>query len=102
MLTGAELLENCQPGAGEQAPTAYCMEFVSGLVQTLAGLQELAPEGERIFCVDSNEMDLEVVARRVMAWLQAHPARLQEPAFLLASEALGDNYPCADNNHETA
>ncbi|WP_259054720.1 Rap1a/Tai family immunity protein [Methylohalomonas lacus] len=96
LLTGAELLANCQPDAGASAPTSYCMQFVSGLVQTLASLQEMAPADERLFCVDPETQALADVTGQVSEWLQAHPERLDEPAFLLVSEALRDNYPCSD------
>ncbi len=103
MLTGGELLNNCQPrpddqaeGEGEEGvPTSYCMQFVFGLVRTLAGLQEMAPEEDWIFCINPNEIALEDVTTKVTDWLEAHPERLQEPAFLLTSEALRDNYPCS-------
>lgn len=99
MLTGAELLQNCRPEpAGAEEPTPYCMEFVYGLVQTLASLQEMMPEAEKIFCIDPNRIGLEEVTRRVTEWLETHPERLDEAAFLLASEALHENYPCPDSN----
>lgn len=101
LLTGAELLANCQPDADASAPTAYCMQFVSGLVQTLSSLQEMAPADERLFCVDPETHALEEVTGRVSEWLQAHPGRLEEPAFLLASEALRDNYPCSETTEST-
>ncbi|MDZ7736514.1 MAG: Rap1a/Tai family immunity protein [Gammaproteobacteria bacterium] len=90
MLTGAELLENCQPEAGGEAPTAYCMEFVFGLVRTISGLQEMMPEAEKVFCIDPNRVGLKAVTNNVTDWLEAHPGRLEEPAFLLVSEALRD------------
>lgn len=99
MLSGAELLQNCRPEAGrEETPTPYCMEFVYGLVQTLASLQEMMPEAERLFCIDPNRIGLAEVTRNVTDWLEAHPDRLEQPAFLLASEALHENYPCPESN----
>lgn len=110
LLTGSELLANCQPHADDQAndpavedaPTSYCMQFVFGLIRTLASLQEMAPEEDWIFCIDPNEIALEDVTANVTDWLEAHPERLEEPAFLLTSEALRDNYPCsASSNPES-
>lgn len=100
MLTGAELLDNCRPPAGETGPTQYCMQFVYGLAQTITGLQEMSPEADRIFCIDPNAIGLEEVTGRVTQWLETHPERLAEPAFLLASEALRDNYPCPGQGTE--
>lgn len=99
MLTGAELLDSCRPGvdSGNGAPPAYCMEFVLGLVQTLASLQEMMPEADKLFCIDPKRIGLEAVTRNVTSWLEAHPERLDEPAFLLTSKALHDNYPCPDS-----
>lgn len=101
LLTGAELLDNCQPAAGEQAPTSYCMEFVFGLVRTLVSLQEMAAPEDQIFCIDPDQVPLQDVTTDVTEWLKAHPERLQEPAFLLTSEALSDNYPCASQSKST-
>ena len=101
MLTGEELLENCRPAAGNTAPTSYCMEFVGGLVGTLAALQEISPDAEKIFCIDPQVVGLEEVTLKVTGWLEAHPERLPEPAFLLSSEALRDNYPCPGQGSES-
>lgn len=101
LLSGAELLANCQPAGGASAPTVYCMQFVSGLVQTLASLQEMAPADEWLFCVDPATDALEDVTGQVTGWLQTRPERLEEPAFLLVSEALRDNYPCSETIEST-
>lgn len=101
LLSGAELLVNCRPDAGADTPTAYCMQFVGGLVQTLVSLQEMAPADERLFCIEPETQALAEVTGQVSAWLQARPERLDEPAFLLASEALRDNYPCSETPEST-
>lgn len=94
MMTGAELLDGCEEGGPEAMPTRFCMEFVFGLVQTVTVLQEMMPD-EKIFCVDPQQVELEDVTMEVTEWLQANPVYLDQPAFLLVSEALSQKYPCA-------
>ena len=102
MLTGEELLVNCEVEPYADSPSAYCLQFVGGLVQTLSSLQAMSSENERIFCLEPEQTPLASVIRRVTravtGWLENHPQRLEEPAFLLVSEALGDNYPCNANH----
>lgn len=98
MLTGEELLVNCEVEPYADSPSAYCLQFVGGLVQTLSSLQAMSSENERIFCLDPEQTPLEAVTRTVTVWLEDHSQRLEEPAFLLVSEALGDNYPCNANH----
>lgn len=95
MMTGAELLDGCEEGGPEAMPTQFCMEFVYGLVQTVTVLQEMMPD-EKIFCIDPQQVRLEDVTMEVTEWLQANPAYLDQPAFLLVSEALSQKYPCED------
>lgn len=100
MLTGAELLDGCEEGGPEAQPTQFCMEFVFGLVQTVTTLQEMMPD-EKIFCIDPQQVRLETVTMEVTEWLQAHPAYLEQPAFMLVSEALSQKYPCPEAGTET-
>lgn len=99
MMTGAELLDGCEEGGPEAMPTQFCMEFVYGLVQTVTVLQEMMPD-EKVFCIDPQQVRLEDVTMEVTEWLQANPAHLDQPAFLLVSEALSQKYPCEDAGSE--
>lgn len=96
VLTGSELLEGCTDEEGIVTNTAYCMEFVFGFVQTVAMLQQQMPANEQVFCINPNEISLEEVTLNVAQWLDAQPGRLQEPAFVLTTEALNEHYPCAN------
>lgn len=95
LLTAGELYDNCKGDAEEPAPTAYCKEFIYGLVQTLTSLQEMQPEAERLFCIDPNRIGLEEVTLNVTEWLAEHPERHDKPAYLVTAEALGTYYPCS-------
>lgn len=96
VLIGSELLQGCTDEEGVVTNTTYCMEFVFGLVQTVAMLQQQMPANEQVFCINPNEISLEEVTLNVAQWLDAQPGRLQEPAFVLATEALNEHYPCAN------
>ncbi len=98
LLTGGELYENCKGDDEEPAPTAYCKEFIYGLVQTLVSLQEMQPESEHMFCIDPNEVGLEQVTLNVTEWLAEHPERHEDPAYLVTAEALGAYYPCSQQD----
>jgi len=55
-------------------------------------------EADKLFCIDPEAIGLEEVSAEIVAWLQGCDKRLGEPAFLLASEALRDNYPCPEQD----
>jgi len=74
-------------------PTQACMRFIFGLVQTVTMLQQMEP-GDKLFCIDPTAVSLEEVTGRVTAWLEQVPARLDEAAYVLVSEALNANWPC--------
>ena len=92
-VTGRELLADCEPGGLSTQPTRECMQYVFGLVQTVLMLQQMEP-GERLFCIDPERSSLAEVTGTVTRWLKEVPARLDEEAYVLVSEALNASYPC--------
>ena len=93
-VTGRELLLDCASSGAATAPNQACMQYVSGLVQTIVMLQEMEP-GNKLFCIDPTVISLEEVTSKVTAWLKAQPLRLDEAAYVLVSEALNTAYPCS-------
>ncbi len=93
-VTGRELLADCEPHNATAQPTRACMQYIGGLVQTVVMLQQMDP-GKELFCIDPTVISLEEVTTRVTDWLKAVPARLDEEAYVLVSEALNVSYPCS-------
>jgi hypothetical protein len=89
-LTGRELLAACENPRDENQ---LCMTFVVGLVTTVDSMQEQNP-GEKLFCIDPQRVAPEEVRDKIVQWLKRNQQRLQEPAYVLASEALNTAYPC--------
>ncbi len=92
-VTGRESLAGCELSEGAMQPTRECMQYVSGLVQTVVMLQHMDP-GEILFCIDPTVISLVEVTNSVTSWLKKVPARLDEEAYILVSEALNSSYPC--------
>lgn len=93
VLSAREFLASCEKPAGASRPTQACMQFIFGLVQTVVMMQQM--EGsERLFCIDPNAISLEEVTDTVTTWLEKVPARHDEEAYVLVSEALNASYPC--------
>ncbi len=97
VLSGQELVDGCSEGYLPEKPNQYCMQYIFGLVQTLAALQEMEP-GNKLFCIDPNMIGLEEVTDNVTKWMEKVPERLNEDAYILATQALHESYPCASNN----
>jgi hypothetical protein len=93
-LSGRELLMACENAHDE---TQLCMTFVVGLVETVDTLQTQG-QGEKLFCIDPQRVGPEEVRDKIVQWLKKNESRLQEEAYILASEALNHAYPC----HHTA
>ncbi|MCG3201437.1 MAG: hypothetical protein NFCOHLIN_01305 [Gammaproteobacteria bacterium] len=93
VLTGRELLDSCRRGEADAEAHTFCMTFMVGLVQTVSIMQQ-AGDGPALFCIDPNRVSPEDVRGRAVAWLQAHPERLDEAAYVLVGEALHQGYPC--------
>lgn len=93
VLSAREFLAGCEKPAGASRPTQACMQFIFGLVQTVVMMQQM--EGsEQLFCIDPNAISLEEVTDTVTSWLEKVPARHEEDAYVLVSEALNASYPC--------
>jgi hypothetical protein len=97
VLSGQELVDGCSEGYLPGKPNQYCMQYMFGLVQTLAALQEMEP-GNKLFCIDPTVIGLEEVTDKVTNWMNSVPERLNEDAYILATQALHESYPCASAN----
>ncbi len=97
ILSGQELVDGCSEGYLPGKPNQYCMQYMFGLVQALAALQEMEP-GNKLFCIDPTVIGLEEVTDNVTKWMNSFPERLNEDAYILATQALHESYPCASAN----
>ncbi len=97
VLSGQELVDGCSDGYLPGKPNQFCMQYVFGLVQALAALQEMEPEN-KLFCIDPTVIRLEEVTDNVTQWMNSVPDRLNEAAYILASQALHESYPCTSAN----
>ncbi len=97
VLSGQELVDGCSEGYLPGQPNQYCMQYFFGLVQALAALQEMEP-GNKLFCIDPTVIGLEEVTDKVTNWMNSVPERLNEDAYILATQALHESYPCAPAN----
>ena len=97
VLSGQELVDGCSEGYSPGKPNQYCMQYIFGLVQALAALQEMEP-GNKLFCIDPTVIGLEEVTDNVTKWMNSVPERLNEDAYILASQALHESYPCLSAN----
>ena len=96
-LSGQELVDGCSEGYSPGKPNQYCMQYIFGLVQALAALQEMEP-GNKLFCIDPTVIGLEEVTDNVTKWMKNITERLNEDAYILASQALHESYPCSSAN----
>ena len=96
-LSGQELVDGCSAGYSPGKPNQFCMQYIFGLVQALAALQEMEP-GNKLFCIDPTVIGLEEVTDNVTKWMISIPERLDEAAYILASQALHESYPCSSAN----
>jgi hypothetical protein len=99
-LTGHELLQSCRGDESNPPPTQFCMEFVYQFVTTVVSLEETMQE-QKMFCIDPNAISLQEVTLKVTDWLEDNTGLLDEPAFLLVSEALHVSYPCGTPKMES-
>jgi len=97
ILSGQELVDGCSEGYLPGKPNQYCMQYMFGLVQTLAALQEMEPEN-KIFCIDPTVIGLEEVTDNVTKWMENTSERLNEDAYILVTQALHESYPCSQVN----
>ena len=97
VLSGQELVDGCSDGYSPGKPNQFCMQYIFGLVQVLAALQEMEP-GNKLFCIDPTAIGLEEVTDNVTKWMISIPERLDEAAYILASQALHESYPCSSAN----
>jgi len=97
VLSGQELVDGCSEGYLPGKPNQYCMQYMFGLVQTLAALQEME-SGNKLFCIDPTAIGLEEVTDNVTKWMENSPERLHEDAYILATQALHESYPCSSAN----
>jgi len=94
-LSGRELLAGCEQGAVPGNPNQYCMRYVFGLVQTVVMVQHMDTSKQPLFCIDPAKTSLQEVTEAVTTWLKKSPERLDQEAYVLVSQALHQQYPCA-------
>ncbi len=97
VLSGQELVDGCSEEYLPGKPNQYCMQYMFGLVQALAALQEMEP-GNKLFCIDPTVIGLDEVTDNVTKWMNSVPERLNEDAYILATQALHESYPCSQAN----
>jgi len=97
ILSGQELVDGCSEGYLPGKPNQYCMQYMFGLVQALAALQEMEPDN-KIFCIDPTVIGLDEVTDNVTKWMNSVPERLNEDAYILATQALHESYSCSQAN----
>ena len=97
VLSGQELIDGCSEGYLPGKPNQYCMQYMFGLVQALAALQEMKP-GNKLFCIDPTVIGLDEVTDNVTKWMNSAPERLNEDAYILVTQALHESYPCSQAN----
>ena len=97
VLSGQELVDGCSEGYLPGKPNQYCMQYMFGLVQALAALQEMQPDN-KVFCIDPTLIGLGEVTDNVTKWMESAPERLHEDAYILATQALHESYPCLSAN----
>jgi hypothetical protein len=94
VLSGQELVDGCSEGYSPGKPNQFCMHYIYGLVQALAALQEMEPDN-KLFCIDPTVIGLEEVTDNVTKWMNNVPDRLNGDAYILATQALHESYPCS-------
>jgi hypothetical protein len=91
-LTAGELLALCR-SAEQSAGEAQCLEFIFGLAQTVASMQQNDPSVQ-YFCIDPQVTAIQSVQRALVQGIEAQPQAAERPAFEVAIDVLGREWPC--------
>jgi len=90
-LDGAVLLRTCQGAAQVKALSVICQSYLNGFIDTAAFYESGGKSGPA-FCL--GDADKERIPALVVAWLNAHPEHLKQPAPAAVHQVLSDNFPC--------
>jgi len=91
-LDGSVLLRTCQAAAQVKALSVICQTYINGFLDTAAYYESGSGKPGPSFCLA--EPDKERIPTVVVAWLNAHPEYLKQPAPATLHKALSDNFPC--------
>ncbi len=90
-INGHELKAACQT---DSQGMATCHTFIVTLVQTVTMIQAMGGEGGDLFCISPEAVSIDKVRLSILDWFDANKTRLEEEAYILASQALHEAYPC--------
>jgi hypothetical protein len=97
-FSGNEILESCRLFAKNKVPIsandALYEGDCAGMTRTLAVIGSYLPQNMR-FCTPP-DVTFQQTTKVFVAFLDAHPERLQEPATVLAMDAFRVAWPCSD------
>jgi len=91
-LDGSVLLRTCQAAAQVKALSVICQTYINGFLDTTAYYESGSGKPQLSFCLA--ETDKERIPAVAVAWLNAHPEYLKQPAPAALRGALSDNFPC--------
>jgi Rap1a immunity proteins len=94
--TVRDLIEICAPAREDPMMTAainYCHGFAQGAV-LVEEAHEAQPSGRKLFCLPSPQSAEGSEITKFIAWANALPSRLDEPAVDGMFIYLAETYPC--------
>src|SRR5215470_18397419 len=94
--TVRDLIEICTPAKEDPMMTAainYCHGFAQGAV-IVEGAHETQPSARKLFCLPSPRPPSGSELSKFIAWANALPSRLDEPAIDGMFIYLAETYPC--------
>lgn len=91
-LDGSVLLRTCQAAAQVKALSVICQTYINGFLDTAAYFEKGSSKRPPSFCLA--QADKERIPAVAVAWLNAHPDYLKQPAPAALQKALADNFPC--------
>ncbi|MGH7153011.1 MAG: Rap1a/Tai family immunity protein [Acetobacteraceae bacterium] len=95
--TTADLIALCTAPASDPLMTAavnFCQGFAEGAVQVALAYEAVTNKGREPFCLPSPRPTHDEARSQFVAWANAEPNRLNEPAMVGLLQFLVDQYPC--------
>lgn len=86
--TGSVLLRMCKSGDKVKMLSLMCRSYFNGHVDAA----QHYGKGKTAFCLGDN--DREQAPAAVVAWIEAHPESLRQPAAEVLHKALSERFPC--------
>lgn len=86
--TGSVLLRMCKSGDKVKMLSLMCRSYFNGHVDAV----QHYGKGKAAFCLREN--DREQAPAAVVAWIEAHPESLRQPAAAVLQKALSERFPC--------